>query len=340
MKSIAQYASDHLNAGPKAKVDVENILKRNYNCKIVTFNSPGASFYKSFLKKRIEQVKKIIFCFVYVRGKELTLIQAPLVNKTFFTNKLKNKIVLIHDLEGLRYNNDKKSNEEISFLKTCNCIISHNNKMTAFLIKKGIDKNKIVNLELFDYLCKNFKKKKNKSISKDLKIGFVGNLSKSPFLTQIEESKMKFSINLYGVLDNIMINNSKINYMGKFQPDELPNVLDCDLGLVWDGNLDDSDENIGFKNYSKYNNPHKLSCYIASDVPVIVWSKSAAADFVKKYNIGYVIDEVYDINNLDFLDYMDKYKNVRIIGKKVRSGGFIIDAMNKSLELINLEDKK
>ena len=60
---------------------------------------------------------------------------------------------------------------------------------------------------------------------------------------------MKFSINLYGVLDNIMNNNPKINYMGKFQPDELPNVLDCDLGLIWDGNLDDSDKNIGFKNY-------------------------------------------------------------------------------------------
>ena len=27
MRSIAQYASDHLNAGPKAKVDVENILE-------------------------------------------------------------------------------------------------------------------------------------------------------------------------------------------------------------------------------------------------------------------------------------------------------------------------
>ena len=111
MRSIAQYASDHLNAGPKAKVDVENILKEKYNCKILTFNSPGAAFYTQKIKKRIEQLKKLIFCLFHIRGKELTIIQAPFVNKKIFTNRLKNKIVLIHDLEGLRYGNDEKSNE-------------------------------------------------------------------------------------------------------------------------------------------------------------------------------------------------------------------------------------
>jgi len=337
MKSIAQYASDHLNAGPKAKVDIENILKKKYNCKILTFNSPGASFYTNRLKKRIEQLKKLVFCFINIRGKELTIIQAPFVNKTLFTNKLKNKIVLIHDLEGLRYGNKDKNAEEINFLKTCDCIISHNKKMTSFLIQEGIDKNKIINLELFDYLCNNFEEKKKNKPHKKLEIGFVGNLTKSPFLTQIKEKEMDFEINLYGVLDNIEITNKKINYKGKFKPDDLPNVLECDLGLVWDGNLDENDENEGFKNYSKYNNPHKLSCYIASNIPVIVWKKSAAAEFVKKHNIGYVINEIYDINKLNTSDYQTKLQNVQKLGKKVRNGEYTIEAIEKALKNINWE---
>lgn len=332
MRSIAQYASDHLNAGPKAKVDVENILKEKYDCKILTFNSPGAAFYSNFFKKRIEQIKKFVFCLLHIKGKELTIIQAPFVNKKFFTNRLKNKIVLIHDLEGLRYGHDDKNCEEIEFLKTCECIISHNIKMSSFLIENGIEKDKIIDLELFDYLCNDFNKETKKKINKKLEIGFVGNLTKSPFLIQIKDSKMNFVINLYGVLGDIKITNKKINYKGKFKPDELPNVIDCDLGLVWDGNLDESDENEGFKNYSKYNNPHKLSCYVASNIPVIVWEKSAAADFVKKHNIGYTIKEVYDINKLDLSDYDVKLKNVSKIGNKVRNGEYTLSAIERALK--------
>ena len=104
--------------------------------------------------------------------------------------------------------------------------------------------------------------------------------------------------------------------------------------MVWDGNYDESDQNEGFKNYTKYNNPHKLSCYIAAGLPVIVWRKSAAAQFVNKYNIGYTISNLYDINNLDFSDYEEKLKNVSVIQKKVCNGKFTKDAINKVLEKI------
>ena len=118
------------------------------------------------------------------------------------------------------------------------------------------------------------------------------------------------------------INNEKMLYKGVFNPEELPNKLEGNLGLVWDGNYDESDEYVTFKFYTKYNNPHKLSCYIAAGLPVIVWNKSAIADFVRKYNIGYEISNLYEINNLDFSDYEKKKENVKDLTKKVRNGYF------------------
>jgi hypothetical protein len=162
------------------------------------------------------------------------------------------------------------------------------------------------------------KKVENKTIDG---IAFVGNLAKekTPFIHQLDENKMKFNLHLYGVgIDKDI--NSKIVYEGSFNPDELPLYINQKLGLVWDGNYDESDEDKSYKNYTKYNNPHKLSCYIASGIPVIVWEKAAVANFVKENNIGYVINNIYDINNLSFDDYETKKKNVIEISKKVRNG--------------------
>ena len=58
--------------------------------------------------------------------------------------------------------------------------------------------------------------------------------------------------------------NKKLVYKGKCEPNKLPDELKGDLGLIWDGNFDESDENIKFKHYTKFNNPHKLSYYTAS----------------------------------------------------------------------------
>ena len=44
--------------------------------------------------------------------------------------------------------------------------------------------------------------------------------------------------------------NKTVNYKGKFPPDELPDILDGNLGLIWDGSYNDEDEAYCLKNYS------------------------------------------------------------------------------------------
>lgn len=305
-------------------------MKKEFDSKIYTLKLTGKE-EKGILNKNIYRIRKALFSIKYLHGEELTVIQVPFTNDIKFTKNSKHKIAFIHDIEGIRKNDTRIENREINFLNTCEYIVAHNNKMKRYLVKKGIDAQKIYVLELFDYLC-NYSIKDNKIFDKnDIKIVYTGNLDKAPFLRQIKSEKMNFTMNVYGV-NNEKIQNEKIEYKGKYLPDELPKHIEGDIGLVWDGNYDESDENEGFKNYTKYNNPHKLSCYIVAELPVIVWKKSAVADFVNKYNIGYTINNIYDINELDFKDYKIKKENIKRLSLKAKQGDFTKKVINEILK--------
>lgn len=334
------------NAGSKALQDIEYILKfidfkplfiNSIYCKSKAKIFRPIRFFKHFINYYIWKIS-----FNKLKNNDVVLIQYPLHNKVINLDKLIKKyskkvniVLLLHDMQSIRGLKISKYNinMEKKIIKSCNYIISHNEIMSEKIKEIGVDKSKIVNLELFDYICKENKKKSNNNPEKI--IAYVGNLiqSKAPFISQIEDDKINFILKLFGKGIDSNISN-KVLYCGAYMPDELPEKLQADLGLVWDGNIDESDKNTSYKNYTKYNNPHKLSCYIAAGLPVIVWRKSAAAQFVNKYNIGYTISNLYDINNLDFSDYEEKLKNVSAIQKKVCNGKFTKDAINKILAKI------
>lgn len=330
MKLISQYQENLLNAGPKAKKDVEKILIDAYNAKVYAFKFDGKE-ENNKLRKLFSLLKKVVFCFIHFRRNHLTVIQFPFINSIPFLKLLNKKIAYIHDLNGLREQNNRIISREIKALKLYDAIIAHNDVMKDYLVKKGIAENRIITLELFDYLCE-FEDKKRVLDKNNLVVAYTGNLNKSPFINQIEEDKMNFRIRLYGV-GNVR-NTKKIEYVGKFEPDDVPNAIDCDLGLVWDGNYDESDEFETYKNYTKFNNPHKLSCYIAANIPVVVWEKSAIAKVVNKYNIGYVIKSIYDINNICLDDYDEKRKNVIALGNKIRTGFFTRVALERAIKIV------
>lgn len=327
MRIVSQYIVSSLNAGPKAKVDVERIMQHNFNAKIMT---NGLSDDK---KSLLLKIKKLFFYLKSLYTKDLVVVQFPFTDYIKILNLSKNKIALIHDIEGLRIQNSVKLEKEIKMLKTFNFVIAHNDRMKNFLIEQGLSPKKIFVLEIFDYLC-NTQENHNDFDINNIRIVYTGNLDKAPFLKQVKSEEMNFKMNVYG-LHTGEFNNEKIIYCGSFLPDELPNKINGDLGLVWDGNADESDENIGFKNYTKYNNPHKLSCYLVTGLPVIVWDKSAIAEFVKKYNVGYVISNLNDINLLDFSDYNEKKTNVDIIRKKISNGEFTVRVFNSILNQYN-----
>lgn len=333
---ISKYICNALNAGPKAKVDVEKIMKKEFDATIKTFAYTEKQ-EETKMKSILLKVRKLIFTFKNIKKQELTMIQVPFSNELYLTKKAQNKIALIHDLDGLRKQEELLNKKEMEFLKTCKWIIAHNRKMKEYLVSQRIKGESVFVLELFDYLCEEKKEQTSTEKKKEIKsIAYAGNLvsDKSPFLYQLDEKKMNFVLELYGkgITKDL---NEKMKYKGSFKPEELPNKIQSDLGLVWDGNYDESDEKKTFKNYTRYNNPHKLSCYIAAGIPVIVWAKSAVAELVEKENIGYTIHNIYDINQLNFEDYTTKKANVEKLMEKVRSGFFT----NRVIEQILQEQK-
>ncbi len=314
---ISEYIKDNLNAGPKAKVDVERIIANELKGHVKTFYSSKKISSSYFLKAR-RILEKWFFCNSIKAKYDWVLIQSPFTTKTGIIKNIKHKVILIHDIDGLRTQNAQVLKKELKIYDMCDAVIVHNDKMKEFLIQNGILKNKIYVLEIFDYLCKVEEKSKEFKVEGNLNVIYTGNLDKAPFLKQLDEDNMNFTMNIYGVGMNDF-SNKNIKYKGKFSPDEVPNKIEGDLGLIWDGDIKEEDI---LKKYTKYNNPHKLSCYLAAGIPVIAWRKSAIASFIEKNNLGYVIDEIYDINKIDKSDYKEKQENAQKIGKLIREGYF------------------
>lgn len=338
MKILTLISSRKYDAGPKAPKDIETILCKKYNLEKET-----VYVKKDTIKEKIMFLVSICKAILKnINYKDIIFIQYPFTDKSNIILRLlptKKTILIIHDITYLRLQDNKGLKKEIKLLKRYNYIVVHNNKMKEFLQKHGIQKEKMKTLDLFDYLCEKSEKKEPRSENKKI-IVYAGNLlkKKSPFLYELDDKKMNFDMNIYGVGAE-EIKNSKINYKGKYLPDELPNHLEGNLGLVWDGNLDERDENERFKNYTKYNNPHKLSCYIAAGLPVIVWRKSAIVDYVKSKDIGYTISNIYDINKLDLSDYTRKLENVQKVREDVLNGKHTINVINDILEQIKGKNK-
>ena len=85
--------------------------------------------------------------------------------------------------------------------------------------------------------------------------------------------------------------------------------------------------------YLKLNNPHKASLYLASGFPIIVWSQSALADFVRKNHCGILVDSLFEItdclNLIDEKDYQELIKNSKKTGQKIRQGYFLKTSLEK-----------
>lgn len=336
------------NAGGKARNDVNDILEMlKYKPIVISVN------YKD--RKNVGILRKLYYHYRIYRNwtqkiKQLKkgdtiILQYPIFDHTVlcgaFGRKLKKRgvrvVLLVHDLSLLRdLSKDKKSKiramlEERILLDLADRIIVHNSKMKARL-KKMIKPERMISLEIFDYLIPGYEQRLTKERSKDFPVVIAGNLykEKAGYIYKLPKGG---KYNLYGV-GYSEDNNDEITYIGSFLPEDLPFQLDGSFGLVWDGPKSETCSGT-YGNYLKYNNPHKTSLYLASDMPVIIWSKAALADFVVKNKIGITVDSLGDVRNtiesLSEKDYNEMLNNVKAMGKRLRAGDFTKRALEKAI---------
>ena len=237
---------------------------------------------------------------------------------------------LIHDLDSLRGLCGKTGIYcDRKVLPLMDVIICHDEVMKRYLIKRGIDGNKLINLQLFDYLTEEENKEHNLSDG----IAIAGNLApdKSGYIDKIKD----LPLHLYG--------NGRENfpdgvvYHGAYSPEELPGIIEGAFGLVWDGNAIDGCQGKTGR-YLRFNNPHKLSLYLASGMPVIVWKKAAVAKFVDDNKIGFSVNSLTEIptviERMTEAEYSTMLANVACIATKVREGLYLrtaLEAVNRKV---------
>ena len=332
------------NAGNKARNDVEEIVKREgYQPLLLTVED---WYQMGTVKAQRHKAKALSKAFAQLKFGDQLLIQFPMLHHSFFTTRLVRKIqrrgvqvyFIIHDLEALRYANldtvplkhkIRVHLQESSLLKVADGVIAHNPIMKSVLLEKGLPEHKLVSLEIFDYLIPNYQEKDG--LSKDQPIIVAGNLAqeKAGYLYQLPASP---AYNLYGVGFDEKRALANETYFGSFLPDELPAALEGGFGLVWDGDSAQTCSGV-FGEYLRYNNSHKASLYLASGFPLVVWKQSALSRFVLENGCGIAVESLHDLKaTIDYLsdeDYQDLVEKTKYIGKKIRDGFFLTNALNK-----------
>lgn len=240
-------------------------------------------------------------------------------------------VLVIHDIESLRQNfTEMQIKEEIKKLNMFDVVVSHNEVMSGWLISNGF-KNKLVNLEMFDYHNPSIIKE---NVDKERKVIFAGNLEKSTFLTKIKKFENKIA--LYGPNPASNYPNN-IDYYGSFTPKELPLVLEGSYGLIWDG--DSTEKCTGLSgNYLKYNNPHKTSLYLSCGLPVIIWKEAALASFIEEHKLGLCVNSLEEmdqkLSKINDEEYNIMKNNALSMANKVRNGFFTKEAIKKAESIL------
>lgn len=349
MYQIVELSETLMHAGSKATSDVTKILSQMgvESLEIMTVSRSKNPIKKvtrqlSYLNQWKRVCRKI-------EKESILFLQNPFYHNqlgrfTQLSNLKKNKnikvISIVHDVSELRGSFDSKY-FEIEFsqmLELADVLIVHNENMKKWFIEYGVSEDRLFVLEIFDYLTD---KPLEVTSSFEKVVTVAGNLSKekSPYVYKLHQLP-DLDVNLYGVNYEKEIISDNTSYKGAFPSDQVPYELNVGFGLVWDGDsLDTCSGPTG--NYLRFNNPHKLSLYLASGIPVIVWADSAEANFVIENNVGFVVTSLSEINgilaSLTLEDYLAYQNNAKNIGSRLHDGYYtkkVIDEILTGLKIL------
>lgn len=338
---IEEVTEKFANAGTKAMDDVTVIAKGNaYQQVRIVRKEEGHSIWQKIMRQTRFGVDWIRAYRTITPGATV-LLQQPFHTRHLWRRQVLKQlkqtknvrfISVVHDVEELRsrFFNDYYQEEFRFMLSISDVIIVHNEIMARFFVERGYPERQLVVLEIFDYLQENLH---NKPIVFERTLTIAGNLDskKVPYLSELDQ--LRVPVHLYGPNFEEKNNYSQTIYHGSFPPEEIPNQLNRGFGVVWDG---ESIQNcIGYAGeYLRYNNPHKLSLYLASGLPVIVWREAATAQFVKKHQVGYVVADLRQVK--DILDkiteqeYRKLLMNVSKVRDELLAGKYMLRALNEA----------
>lgn len=323
----------------KARVDVRDILLDSGYDDVILFQNG--------CKKSIIMMQIVIGCLRTIakaeKGDQI-FFQYPYYSKLvhhiifgllYMGKRIKGYKVcmLIHDVMSMRSDawmteaGKKALRSEVKAWRWIDRVICHSENMRAVFLKV-CDFDRYVILGPFDYLYDGstcVRKYSSQPI-----VMFAGNLNRLKcgfiyLLGEIEDVRF----DLYGPRYS-GVQTENIRHRGTFSSEELVANLDGQFGLVWDGDALETCAGY-FGEYLKYNSPHKFSLYLAAGVPVIVWEKSALAEYVRRKRIGLAIRDLRELTNtlrdLHEQEYNEMVKNVMLVRTDIIRGQQLKNAL-------------
>ena len=312
------------NAGGKAKNDAFDILLEN-------------GFQPTYKpsNKRFIRILQQFLSLSRLKKNDILVVQYPAVSDILMRRLIKHikrknilSIALVHDLSSIQ-GMGGNIRDEIEILNAFDYLIVHNEKMREYLQIQGY-KGKMVILGIFDYLHDPAKSVQDAPYSNTVCI--AGNLDKAKYIQDLSELS-SYRFNLYGINNVLELSGiDNATYKGCVPSDEIVYTLEGDYGLVWDGDSVEACAGV-FGRYLLYNNPHKLSLYLSSGKPVIVWAKSAVAEFVRKNRLGIAVDSLLELKAMDLkTDYKEFKANVLAMKEKIGRGYYLSQAIRTVLQ--------
>lgn len=339
----------------KAPADI-SLIAKEYGAGEVIFYDPKQYRISGLTKVMavVTGIKNWIRLARRVKKGDLVVVQHPYENIRVAQRAipmLKKKgvifVSLIHDLPSLRkgmgerytaFEEKRAKASDNALLREFDYIIAHNAAMVEYLVSEGFSRERMVSLEIFDYLSD---QPMLSAQPKECSIVVAGNLEKGKceYLYKLTDEDSGVVIHLFGreykgnTDDNVI-------YHGQCAPDQLPGVLQGSFGLVWDGDaIETCGGNTG--RYLRYNNPHKCSLYLASGLPVIIWKEAALAAFVEGNSVGIAIGSLLELKErIDTVSpeaYAQMRKNAAMIGQKLRAGYYTRRALDRIVSMAEVE---
>ena len=347
MKRYQFYISFNSKPGTASSKAIDDCTQILSSLGYQNFNLTAKITNRFYLLSILTAVTKLLFS---IRPTDVIAIQYPLLsgNQLFrYMIKLLHArgvkvLAIVHDLDDLRYRSSANATgrSDAALLNDYDAVIVHNQAMMAWLRDKGVTSS-LVSLEIFDYLSDQPAAFNEAAGPFTRTVAFAGNLAKSTFIYDLDTIS-DWQFNFYG--PNIELSQlskkNNLHWGGILSAEAIIAGMDGAFGMIWDGTcLSSLDEQYG--NYLRFNNPHKLSLYLAAGLPVIVPKDAAIAAFVVRHQIGLTLADLSSLNGLEISDrqYAQYKKNAFYIGEKLKAGCYLRKAIKKAENQLNLKNK-
>lgn len=332
---ISRNYKDVNSAGGKAKTDIETAIQqvgyRNIGMPQKRSSGKVYDFFYNLLGATLAALR--------MPRKGVLLLQYPTKKYYSFYCRMAHLrgtkvITVIHDLGSFR-RKKLTAEKEIRRLSHTDYIVAHTPAMRQWLLDQGY-KGKVGVLGIFDYFSAT-RNHKGAGRGKDgaYSVIYAGGLArrKNMFIYDLAPRAEAFDFVLFGngfQPDELQAPAPRLECRGFVLSDDLIASVDADFGLVWDGDSIDTCSG-DFGVYLRHNAPHKVSLYLRSHLPVVIWKEAAMAPFVVDNGLGIAVSSLADLDSTLVAVTPEQYdamrRNTLDASEKLASGHFVQTAV-------------